>query len=895
MAEVSKIQIEVDARDADKATRSLNNMGTAAGRAGRKVKGYEDKAERAQRKTKTFSTAIMRTRAAFGALGIAVSGLTLGALARQIERATTQLNNIEATLRVATGSAEDAANSMAFLRDESERLGLFLPAVAKQYGQFAAAAKSADISTQELRATFTGVAEASRAMGLTIPETEGAMKALQQMMSKGKISAEELRQQLGERLPGSIQIMAQSLDITTTKLFEMMENGELLSDEVLPKFGRQLQMTFGGEAAAQADKIAASIARLKTAFFDLMAQDTGLQGASNAINDLAKVVASPDFEKTFSALVKNVSDLMSLIAANLDKLATFGKLLAGFAFLKASQGALNLSVSMTRMAGAFAVANGASKSLILSLRSLRIALAAVAKSPLGWVLVGVGSLASLSQAFSSAKESALDSYDAFKQGNKVMENMTANEKALTEAIRERKREELSGDFQEYLDISEEIADRQRRISEFMSGDREFVNLQSQRYRIEQLKEERFALLGNVSAYIDLTRRIEDLQTTISENQDASGSSGLAAVLLEQQKEAEKAANAAKEYAEELVDLGLSQENAAALAEIYAEKSDRVKESLEGQLEAVRELNRNDLLPPGMRSLSVEGQQERIDILSDRRSEEERKAAEREEERLEEARRRAEQFVNSSPDIDQMPPRMRNLQAVVSGSSDALDDFNNEALSSAELLEKVIKTGERGEPLFNGWQKSLDSVNSALKDNLSDSLTDVLMDVESLSDAFSALADQIARTVMQQTVADPLSNAITGGIGDILSGGFGGGTTPTGGAPVDVRGIGPARANGGNVYGDKAHIVGERGPELFVPGQDGRIMPNSQMGGSGDVTVNIINQGGEQMEAQKQDQRRGPNGEMTVDVMVKSSMERLDSQGQLDGIFRRHGAKRQGQF
>jgi len=873
VAEVSKIQIEVDARDADKATRSLNNMGTAAGRAGRKVKGYEDKAERAQRKTKTFSTAIMRTRAAFGALGIAVSGLTLGALARQIERATTQLNNIEATLRVATGSAEDAANSMAFLRDESERLGLFLPAVAKQYGQFAAAAKSADISTQELRATFTGVAEASRAMGLTIPETEGAMKALQQMMSKGKISAEELRQQLGERLPGSIQIMAQSLDITTTKLFEMMENGELLSDEVLPKFGRQLQMTFGGEAAAQADKIAASIARLKTAFFDLMAQDEGLTGAAQGINDLAKALDSKGFQEGFDKAVQSASALLAALARNLDVIAKLAGA-AGIAGLtlaiKGLFSVLSSTVAvMTSLSGSVLATNAATVKLVGGMTALSTVLKGIA-----WPVAALTSFIAVVELFS---EKVKEAEGATRDWTEVLPKLGSDLTDLGMGALDRVVEnaETSIDKLEY--VNQRIAQVQGKL-----GGPEALSRAGGGFNNQALREELETLKGMREEYKGVERTLERAERARLALRMESLESTAA---LEDEKETIKA------YTEELVDLGLSQKNAADLAEIYAQKSDRVKESLEDQLEVVKELNKNDLVPPGQRRLSVSAQRE----LGEYRSEQEKEAAEREEERLEEARRRAEQFVNSSPDIDQMPPRMRNLQAVVSGSSDALDDFNNEALSSAELLEKVIKTGERGEPLFNGWQKSLDSVNSALKDNLSDSLTDVLMDVESLSDAFSALADQIARTVMQQTVADPLSNAITGGIGDILSGGFGGGTTPTGGAPVDVRGIGPARANGGNVYGDKAHIVGERGPELFVPGQDGRIMPNSQMGGSGDVTVNIINQGGEQMEAQKQDQRRGPNGEMTVDVMVKSSMERLDSQGQLDGIFRRHGAKRQGQF
>jgi len=233
----------------------------------------------------------------------------------------------------------------------------------------------------------------------------------------------------------------------------------------------------------------------------------------------------------------------------------------------------------------------------------------------------------------------------------------------------------------------------------------------------------------------------------------------------------------------------------------------------------------------------------------------------------------------------------------------------EQLTHVDLTKGIEKTNrhlDEAKKKTEVWEDTLKDVKSVMEDDLSDSITDVIMGVDSLSDAFKNLANQIARTIIQRQVSDPLADLAIQGIGSMIGGGGVGGTNGSTHPRVtgDIGGGGgsggfldflPGFANGGNVYGDKAHIVGERGPELFVPGQDGRIMPNSQMGGSGDVTVNIINQGGEQMEAQKQDQRRGPNGEMTVDVMVKSSMERLDSQGQLDGIFRRHGAKRQGQF
>ena len=61
-----------------------------------------------------------------------------------------------------------------------------------------------------------------------------------------------------------------------------------------------------------------------------------------------------------------------------------------------------------------------------------------------------------------------------------------------------------------------------------------------------------------------------------------------------------------------------------------------------------------------------------------------------------------------------------------------------------------------------------------------------------------------------------------------------GTSFTGGGMVNVRV--PARANGGPVIGGKPFLVGERGPELFVPGSNGNIVPNG--GGGNSYTINV---------------------------------------------------------
>ena len=61
------------------------------------------------------------------------------------------------------------------------------------------------------------------------------------------------------------------------------------------------------------------------------------------------------------------------------------------------------------------------------------------------------------------------------------------------------------------------------------------------------------------------------------------------------------------------------------------------------------------------------------------------------------------------------------------------------------------------------------------------------------------------------------------------------------------------ANGGSVMGGKAALVGERGPELFVPGRSGSIVPNHAMGGA---TINVtVDASGTRAEGDTQEQKR----------------------------------------
>ena len=76
-----------------------------------------------------------------------------------------------------------------------------------------------------------------------------------------------------------------------------------------------------------------------------------------------------------------------------------------------------------------------------------------------------------------------------------------------------------------------------------------------------------------------------------------------------------------------------------------------------------------------------------------------------------------------------------------------------------------------------------------------------------------------------------------------------------------------RANGGPVTAGKSYMVGERGPEMFVPNTGGRIVPNSDMGSSTNVVVNVDASGS----AVEGDEERGRELGRLISVAVQSEI------------------------
>lgn len=192
-------------------------------------------------------------------------------------------------LTVVTGSAGGASREIAFLRAETDRLGVSFEGSVSGYGKFVAASNLAGIAMSDIRDIYTGVATAASALGLSQQNVELTFLGLQQMASKGTVQMQELKQQVGDHIPGALSIMARALGKSEAELFKMVEAGDVLAKDALPKFARELKKTYEEMAKLGAASPLAQVQRLKNEFFDLTVV-AGKEMAP-AIGDLADLLS----------------------------------------------------------------------------------------------------------------------------------------------------------------------------------------------------------------------------------------------------------------------------------------------------------------------------------------------------------------------------------------------------------------------------------------------------------------------------------------------------------------------------------------------------------------------------------------------------------------------------
>ena len=202
------------------------------------------------------------------------------AVGKSVMNAGQGLQSMESGLTAVTGSSEAAAKEMQYLRDQSNRLGLDLIQTGKDFTSFYAAAKSS-MTNSQIKNLFEASTEYGTVLGATAESQSLALKAFNQMASKGQIYSEELKGQLAESLPGAVDIFVKALqktqnnaNLTTQDLFKLMEGGKLMSKDILPAVADEMKLLArqGGALDKAIKSNRASFQRLKTAIQSSMGQ-----------------------------------------------------------------------------------------------------------------------------------------------------------------------------------------------------------------------------------------------------------------------------------------------------------------------------------------------------------------------------------------------------------------------------------------------------------------------------------------------------------------------------------------------------------------------------------------------------------------------------------------------
>ena len=306
------------ATQAERQVRATSRLGVANVRAGQATRGLAGAMRRFYGDTRTALSFTQRIRsevlslvAAYAGLFAAIRGFRgIVDAFRTIETAQNRLNV------VFRGDQNQIAQTLDFIRRTASRLGIQFGVLALEFTKFAVATQGTVLAGEATRRIFTAVAEAGRVQNLSLDQIQGTFLALTQIVSKGVVTMEELRRQLGDRLPGAIQIMAAALNITVAELIKLVETGNLSAD-VLADFADELQRRFGATLPTALESLNAQIGRFENAVFEAfrrIGQGGAIEGFGELFENLAETLQSAQFLTFLDNLGVAIAGLTSALA-----------------------------------------------------------------------------------------------------------------------------------------------------------------------------------------------------------------------------------------------------------------------------------------------------------------------------------------------------------------------------------------------------------------------------------------------------------------------------------------------------------------------------------------------------------------------------------------------------
>ena len=245
------------------------------------------------------------TTGAFAAIGAgagpagiatgALIGLTVDASAAFVQAGksaaqySASIKRLEVALRGVTKTQSEFIKAQEIIRDVSQELNVPIADASKQFTTLAASVIGAGGTVNDAELVFRGVSEAIKATGGDAEDVKSAIRAMSQIFGKGKVSAEELQGQLGERLPGAVTKFALATNRTLPQLQKDLRDGVVGLNSVM-KFVVRLSEDHRDAALEMASSSAEAGARMRVTF-DELKKNVGdiLQPLGASIQDMTEI------------------------------------------------------------------------------------------------------------------------------------------------------------------------------------------------------------------------------------------------------------------------------------------------------------------------------------------------------------------------------------------------------------------------------------------------------------------------------------------------------------------------------------------------------------------------------------------------------------------------------
>tara|TARA_Y100000361_G_scaffold67187_1_gene59086 strand:- start:8380 stop:11493 length:3114 start_codon:yes stop_codon:yes gene_type:complete len=237
------------------------------------------------------------------------------------------IDKLKIALEGVAPSTEDYNSALATAGQVTRELNVPQEAAVAGITRLTAAVVGANGPVADAETVFKNVTAAIKATGGNSEDVQGAITAMVQVFSKGKVSAEELSGQLGERLPGAVTLFAKANNMSLQELQDNLKKGTVGLNELMA-FVRQLGVEYGDTAKEIAASGAEAGARLTVAINGMRIsvgnalKDVGAgfqEGFAEFISDITPTATR--LAAKLGETLKNLGPIVKALAKNLDTVA----------------------------------------------------------------------------------------------------------------------------------------------------------------------------------------------------------------------------------------------------------------------------------------------------------------------------------------------------------------------------------------------------------------------------------------------------------------------------------------------------------------------------------------------------------------------------------------------